>query len=38
MPSPRSAKYSQSVALARDHIESSRRRVLDVLENMSVIA
>jgi DNA-binding GntR family transcriptional regulator len=28
----------QSVALARDHIESSRRRVLDVLENMSVIA
>ncbi|HZH52127.1 MAG TPA: GntR family transcriptional regulator [Microvirga sp.] len=28
----------QAVALARDHIESSRRRVLDALESMSVIA
>jgi DNA-binding GntR family transcriptional regulator len=28
----------QAVALARDHIESSRRRVLDALENLSVIA
>ena len=28
----------QAVALARDHIESSRRRVLDTLENLSVIA
>jgi DNA-binding GntR family transcriptional regulator len=28
----------QAVALARDHIESSRRRVLHALENLSVIA
>jgi GntR family transcriptional regulator, rspAB operon transcriptional repressor len=28
----------QAVALARDHIESSRRRVLDALERLSVIA
>jgi DNA-binding GntR family transcriptional regulator len=28
----------QAVALARDHIESSRRRVLNALENLSVIA
>jgi DNA-binding GntR family transcriptional regulator len=28
----------QALALARDHIESSRRRVLDALENLSVIA
>ncbi len=28
----------QAVALARDHIERSRRRVIDTLENLSVIA
>lgn len=28
----------QALALARDHIESSRRRVLDALESLSVIA
>lgn len=28
----------QALALAREHIESSRRRVLDALENLSVIA
>jgi DNA-binding GntR family transcriptional regulator len=28
----------QALALARDHIESSRRRVLETLENLSVIA